>query len=151
MNKSIIILVVLIIIGGIFLLNRKESQAPVTTASPSQEGQALTSPNQTISPNPSQSAGKVFTITRLGDKLNPQDLTVKVGDSVTFTNNDNTPWWPVSGVHPTHQICPGFDALRGLTKGMSYSHTFTVAKTCPFHNHLDAGNKNLLGKIVVIE
>lgn len=76
----------------------------------------------------------------------PAELKVKVGTMVKFTNRDSELHQPASGVHPTHEICPGFDALKGLAKDESYSFTFNTAKTCPFHDHL---NPSIKGTVVV--
>jgi hypothetical protein len=69
-----------------------------------------------------------------------------VGTSVLFINKDASPRWPASGIHPTHQSCPGFDSLRGLQPGQSYSFTFTEKKTCPMHDHL---NPQVRGSIII--
>jgi len=76
----------------------------------------------------------------------PAELEVKIGTTVHFTNRDSQLHWPASGVHPAHDLCPGFDSLKGLSTGESYSFTFNEAKTCPMHDHL---NPALRGKIEV--
>lgn len=76
----------------------------------------------------------------------PATLKIKASTTVTFINRDSAPHWPASGIHPTHQICPGFDALKGLAKDESYSFTFTEKKTCPMHDHL---NPDIQGLIIV--
>jgi plastocyanin len=78
----------------------------------------------------------------------PNTLTIRKGEAVLFVNNGSVPMWPASGVHPTHQLCPGFDALGGVPSGGSYTHTFSEAKVCPFHDHL---NPSLRGRITVTE
>jgi plastocyanin len=79
--------------------------------------------------------------------FSPSTLKIKVGTTVRFINRDpDRPHWPASGVHPTHQICAGFDARKGLAKDESYSFTFTEAKTCPMHDHL---NPAIKGTIIV--
>lgn len=80
--------------------------------------------------------------------LQPANLTIKVGDAVVFENRDTRQHWPASGVHPTHLLCPGFDALRPMSPGETYSHTFTEAKECPMHDH---PIPTLMGKIIVTE
>lgn len=75
-------------------------------------------------------------------------LAIKEGDTVTFVNNSSSKVWPASDVHPTHTVCPGFDAKKGLATGESYSYTFTEAMVCPFHDHLNASQK---GTITVTE
>lgn len=78
--------------------------------------------------------------------FSPKELTIKKGDTVEFVNKDSARHWPASGVHPTHKLCPGFDAMKGVDAGKTYSFTFNEAKTCPFHDHL---SPNLFGKIIV--
>ena len=76
----------------------------------------------------------------------PKEIVIKKGDKVEFMNRDSRKRWPASGMHPTHLLCRGFDALEGIGAGAIYSFTFTEAKTCPFHDHLFP---NLFGKIIV--
>lgn len=78
--------------------------------------------------------------------FSPKELTIKKGDIVEFINKDSRKHWPASGIHPTHLICGGFDALKGIDTGATYSHTFTESKICPMHDHLIP---NLFGKITV--
>ena len=68
--------------------------------------------------------------------FNPSTLRVLAGTRVTFVNKGTKSVWPASGKHPTHEICPGFDALKGLKTGETYSHMFDMSAECPFHNHL---------------
>jgi len=76
----------------------------------------------------------------------PANLNIKAGDTVVFTNRDSVKHWPASGVHPSHLLCAGFDSLKGLGKGETYSFTFKEAKECPMHDHL---NPTLKGKIII--
>lgn len=78
----------------------------------------------------------------------PNTLTIKVGTKVIFQNIGEKQHWPASDPHPSHTVCPGFDAKKGLAKGETYEFTFTKAQTCGFHDHL---NPSLKGKIVVEE
>lgn len=78
--------------------------------------------------------------------FSPSQITIPVGKTVKFINNDETERWPASGVHPTHQLCPGFDSLKPIAPGESYTFTFKEAKTCPMHDHL---NPSLRGSIIV--
>jgi plastocyanin len=76
----------------------------------------------------------------------PSTLTIKIGDTVTFVNKDSKPHWPASDPHPTHTNYPGFDALRPLKTGESYSFTFTKQGAWGYHDHL---NPSLRGTIIV--
>ncbi len=82
----------------------------------------------------------------IGNSFSPDTITIKKGDTVLFRNNDVKVYIPASGPHPTHDICPGFDARNTVQPGQAYSYVFTEAKTCPFHDHLNPGVK---GKIIV--
>lgn len=94
------------------------------------------------------SPNTTHTISMDNNGFNPPFLQIKVGDTVTFKNDDNRLRWPASGNHPTHEICPGFDAKEGLRPGETYSFTFNEEKECPFHDHM---NPTLLGKITAVK
>jgi plastocyanin len=115
--------------------------APCPTAKPSvsKSVSPTTSVKTSPSATPTASAApkpQTVIVTFANGTGTPNTVNVKVGDTVKFVNNDNVSRWPASGVHPTHQICPGFDSLRGLNTGESYSFIFSEAKTCPWHDHL---------------
>lgn len=76
--------------------------------------------------------------------FDPPTLRVLVGTKVTFVNKGTRPVWPASGVHPTHEICPGFDALKGIKPGETYSYVFGRPSECPFHNHLKADERGTI-------
>jgi len=98
------------------------------------------------------------TITSLG--FSPNSLTIKVGETVTWTNQDTSPHWPASVIHPFHTNYPGsdinkcgtteestiFDACDSLSQGDSYSFTFNNAGSWEYHDHFQPGLK---GTIVV--
>ncbi|MBI4119517.1 MAG: cupredoxin domain-containing protein [Parcubacteria group bacterium] len=86
--------------------------------------------------------------------FSPAALTVKAGETVVFKNESSNPMWAASGVHPTHTLYPTtggcigstFDACKGIAPGDSWSFTFDVKGTWPYHDHLNAQKT---GKIVV--
>lgn len=94
-------------------------------------------------PTPSESA---IIIEYKNGAFAPSEARVTVGGTVTFKNSGPDSVWPASDIHPTHLLCPGFDARRALSPGQSWSFTFREAKTCPFHNHLSATE---IGRIVI--
>ena len=73
--------------------------------------------------------------------FNPSTLRVLVGTKVTFVNKSAKDMWVASDPHPSHTICPGFDAMKGYKKGESFSYTFPKSAECPFHNHLSPRDK----------
>lgn len=78
--------------------------------------------------------------------FSPSNITIAPGTKVIFSNLDDAPHWPASGNHPTHKLCPGFDALKPLSKNQTYEFTFAKAQVCPFHDHL---NPDWTGTITV--
>lgn len=87
-------------------------------------------------------------ITRTDDGYEPQDVTIRVGDTVMFKNESNSFHWPASNVHPTHTIYSDFDPREPVAPGDTWSFTFTQSGTWGYHDHLRA---NLIGKIFVEE
>lgn len=139
-----ILAVAIIIIGGFFFF-RTPANAPATPppAAGTPPPTAGTTP-----PPASSSAPQTYTVSMNASGFSPVEFTIRVGDTVVFKNDDARSRWPASGVHPTHLLCPGFDALEAVAQGKTYSHTFTEAKTCPMHDHLIP---ELRGKITVVE
>jgi plastocyanin len=71
-----------------------------------------------------------------GMKFVPADLTVAVGDSVTFTNLGGAP-------HTATADAGGFDTGR-LTKGQSATVTFSTAGDFPYHCAVHPGMKAVI-------
>ncbi len=132
-----IIAVVLVLAGLGWYFYSTQYQAPLP-ASPSLGG----SHNE---PAPSSTASETI-IEMTSDGFSPTEATIKAGDTVKFVNKDTKNHWPASGVHPTHQLCPGFDALQAVKPSESYSFRFTQKKECPMHDHLNPTSR---GKIIV--
>lgn len=80
-------------------------------------------------------ARTVVTYTDTG--FGPASVTVSIGSTVTFINESSRGMWAASGVHPTHQLLPGFDQLSQAPKGGTYEYTFTKVGTWKYHNHLN--------------
>lgn len=104
---------------------------------------------------PTTPAENIIEITSSG--FNPNSLTIKTGEKVTFVNKDSRQHWPATNVHPTHTLYPGssiskcpsdtiFDACKGLSKDESWSFTFNNAGSWDYHDHLNPG---LGGTIIV--
>jgi plastocyanin len=86
--------------------------------------------------NAAQTSTSEHTIQMTSDNFTPKDLTVKLGDKVTFVNADDSPAWPASDFHPSHDIYPTFDAGRGIAPGESWDFIFDRVGTWRFHDHL---------------
>jgi len=68
----------------------------------------------------------------------PKILTITLGDTITWINNDPVLHWPSSDPHPTHTGLPDFDPLSDLLPEESYSYTFIKIGTFPYHDHTQA-------------
>lgn len=88
---------------------------------------------------------KIYSNTR----VEPANLTIRVGDTVTIINEDDELHWPGADPHPTHSSLPAFDALGGISQGQSYSYTFTKSGAYGYHEHL-LDNPPTYGVITVL-
>ena len=91
------------------------------------------------------------TITIAAGAASPRNVTVAVGQTVTFINNDNRVHEMASDPHPQHGSCPSLEnGLGTIAAGQTkVTRAFGNAGTCGFHDHLDDSNGNLRGTIVV--
>jgi plastocyanin len=82
--------------------------------------------------------------------VSPSQVTIAVGQSVTFTNNSTGPHDMESDPHPAHTACPSI-ANVGLLQPNQSKTTFGFANagSCGYHDHNDSGNSSLQGRIVV--
>ena len=94
-------------------------------------------------------SGATVTITSGG--VSPATVTVAVGQTVTFVNNDNRAREIASNPHPQHGSCPGIEAGLG-SLGIGQTRTtriFGNRGSCGYHDHLDDSNPNMRGTINV--
>lgn len=145
MNRTIIwvIVIIVVILGGGYYFWSRTSTTAIPPSESSNPFPATTPPSAEI---PALSAAKTHTISMAPNGFSPSELAIKAGDTVVFRNDDARDRWPASATHPTHQVCPGFDAIGGVKPGKIYSYTFAEAKDCPFHDHLVP---SLRGKITI--
>lgn len=144
MKKTIFLLMAALVLVAVFwLVKRRSSVSP--QVSPEISAAISIEPSMTAPPV----TGQLFEITITENGLSPNNLNIKAGDTVRFINNDTAWHWPASGPHPTHRLCHGFDSLKGLKQGETYSFTFNEAGVCPFHDHLNAVNSSLNGVIEI--
>ena len=94
-------------------------------------------------------SGATITITAAG--VNTPNVTVAVGQTVTFVNNDSRAHEMASNPHPQHGSCPSMEAgLGSIGAGQTkVTHAFANSGSCSFHDHLDDGNAALRGTITV--
>ena len=68
-------------------------------------------------------------VTILTDSFRPASLTVRAGDTVTWTNTDTTP----GNAHTVTSKDRGPLRASSLAQGQSYSFSFTAAGTYPYY------------------
>ncbi len=141
-TKTLIIacIAVAVVAAGIVLIVWKAGPADdESTPTPTPVAESAT-------PTP---AARSYTVRLETSGVTPKTLTIDAGDTVTFLNDTDLAWWPASDPHPAHTDCPGFDALRSLNRGESYTLTFRDVRTCGYHNHVDASDAAQRGTIIV--
>lgn len=103
-----------------------------------------------ISPSTGGPAAVGATITIANGAVSPAEVTIDVGQSVMFRNNDNRARDMTSDPHPTHTNCPSINVVGTLQPGQERAtHGFGAAGTCGFHDHLDPDNPAVRGRIIV--
>ncbi|MPY88969.1 MAG: hypothetical protein GEU99_13705 [Luteitalea sp.] len=101
-------------------------------------------------PDPPGGGQSGATITITSDGVSPEEVTIEVGQMVTFRNNDNTGHEMRSNPHPTHGQCPPINQVGELGAGQTkQTGVFNSAMTCGFHDHDDASNESLHGTITI--
>ena len=94
-------------------------------------------------------SGATITLTTNG--VSTGSVTVAVGQTVTFVNNDTRSREISSDPHPQHGSCPGIEAGLGvIAPGQTkVTHNFANAGSCGFHDHQDDTNVRFQGRIIV--
>lgn len=117
---------------------------------PSTEMQTTNTATTEISPTQTSQAttsGKVTaktTVNYSDSGFTPNNITVKVGETVTWSNQSSATMWVASNPHPTHTDLLGFDELASADRGGTYSYTFTKVGNWGYHNHLSPSDKGVV-------
>lgn len=110
---------------------------------------SLSSENTTTKDSNNEPQGEpAVTIVRTKTGYEPNNVTLKKGDIVLWTNESDEYHWPASDLHPTHGIYPEFDPLRPIAPGDTWKFKFDQVGTWKFHDHIRA---NIVGTITVTE
>lgn len=138
MNKLILFILAIVLIGGGWYYWQKPALAPVTdtvsdTATTTPED---TNASSTVSVGVSLLPKVTVNMSDTG--FSPNTITVKKGQTVEFVNTGKDFHWPASDLHPTHEIYPEFDADKPIGPGDSYSFAFEKVGKWNMHDHLHA-------------
>ena len=91
--------------------------------------------------------GATITITSSG--VSPSQVTVSVGQSIRFVNNDSRAHDMSSDPHPAHTACPSLNRGSIAAGQTRDSNGFGNAGTCTYHDHNDDTNASLKGRITI--
>jgi|1185.fasta_scaffold120324_2 plastocyanin len=91
------------------------------------------------------------TVTMTSNGVSPVSVTVAVGQTVTFVNNDTRSHEMASNPHPQHGSCPSMEAGLGVIAAgqTKVTHNFANAGTCGYHDHQDDTNARFQGTIII--
>lgn len=92
-------------------------------------------------------SGKEYVVELRDAGFYPREITIHVGDAVTFVTKRNQEFWPASDPHPTHEYLKGFDANGPISPGKRWTYIFREAGTWSYHDHLDVSFR---GEIIVV-
>ena len=82
--------------------------------------------------------------------MSPLEITIAVGQRVTFVNNDVRSHDVVGGIDPAHPDCPEILQAGFLTPGQrGDTGVFTSARTCEYHDHTALSVPAFQGRIII--
>lgn len=82
--------------------------------------------------------------------MSPLEITIAVGQRVTFVNNDVRAHDVIGGLDPAHPECPEIIQAGFLTPGQQReTGIFTTARTCDYHDHTALGVPEFSGRIII--
>jgi plastocyanin len=94
-------------------------------------------------------SGATITIGANG-AVSPTQVTIGVGQSVTFVNSDNRSHDMASDPHPSHGQCPSINTIGLIAPGQTkVTNGFGGAGSCGYHDHNDPDNNALKGRVVI--
>lgn len=143
MQKAVVAVMAVVIIGAGVLALTKDDKPADTSNTPASSNQ--NNGNNESQAEPEETEQAAGTITYTGSGFSPETLTVKSGDTVTVRNESSRTIEFESDPHPAHTSNTelNIDTIRP-----GESKTFTVNRTGTFgyHDHLDSSKT---GTIIV--
>ncbi|HSL20273.1 MAG TPA: hypothetical protein VK886_01970 [Vicinamibacterales bacterium] len=107
----------------------------------------MDSPAAPSSPSPG-AEGALVTITSAG--VEPRNVTITQGQSVTFVNNDSVVHQMASDPHPVHNECPAINRVGRVEPGQRMqTDALPAARSCGYHDLLRDGDTRWHGTITV--
>ena len=139
-NKAYIILGLIIIIGSFYIFFTRptveQTSQDQTNNNTSTENNIINTSDNTASNLNSNNEIKTpisTQVTYTDNGFIPQSITIKSGNTVTFTNESIQNMWVASNPHQTHTDFSIFDQKQ---IGDTYSFTFDTPGKYIYHNHM---------------
>jgi len=153
---AVIIVAIIVIIGGAWWY---ASTQPGTNTNVNIEQPQGTNETGSNVPGGSVEVGApvTITVTRTASGFSPETVTIKKGDTVTWTDDAAGSMWVATNQHPSHTLysgtsreehCPAGSALAfdQCATGTTYSFKFDKAGSWQYHNHSASSE---LGTVIV--
>jgi len=137
-----LVVVVLVILAGWYFIQSQKPQ-PVPTPAPQASPEVSAPATESAAPTEAMEEN-IVKISSSG--FSPQNITIAVGESVTWLNEDTENHQIQSAVHPTHRLYPPLNTVGLLKPGEKKSLSFPTAGTYKYHDHL---NPSLTGSVTV--
>ena len=122
------------------------SSSALSSSAMSSSSSSAMSSSAAMSSSSSVAQTQTVEVTFNGTTFSPSTVTIKVGDTVKFTNTSTVSMWVASNSHPSHTDYPGFDEGTAAVSGGGYSFKFTKTGTWSYHNHV---SPNQGGQVIV--
>lgn len=155
------IIIIALVIIGVSLMGRDKKLSDTGKSTADKEVVGPTSAMPTIDApdtketvmTPTQNVTEV--VYTDGNGFTPDNISVKIGDTVKFINKSSGKMWVGSDVHPTHTDYDGTSlrdhcatgatpAFDQCASGAEYSFTFTKTGSFNYHNHARATMKGVV-------
>jgi len=82
--------------------------------------------------------------------MSPLEITIAVGQRVTFVNNDTRVHDVVGGIDPNNPDCPEIAQAGFLAPGQrGVTGVFNTARTCEYHDHTMLSVPAFQGRIII--
>jgi len=147
MVLPVMLVLFLLLAAGCTGTGSMEPGTVTTTATPPETTQVGESPTPEPPVTETTEVESVAEVLIRNFAFEPATLTVSVGTTIIWTNEDSAPHQVASDPHPTHTDLPDL-ASEILSQGDSYRFTFTKTGTYGYHCHL---HPSMTGTIVVEE
>lgn len=146
MSRNLVVafvVILLLVLAGWYLTKPKQTAVPQDQSTQSPVSTESAIPVASEEATMSKEANTV-TITQSG--FLPKSVTIKVGETVTWINDDSASHTVNSDLHPIHTLFPILNKVSLIKAGEKKSLQFTTAGTFTYHDHL---NPSSTGSVTV--